>query len=153
MTPWTRTSILLTSPGKCGGLTALGSFVLVGRVPGARLPGGWRDAAPAGHSRAGERTVSARQVLDAWEPLGAMANLALDAPMRAGILAELRDWALREWGDLDQPQSSTEHYRLEGVRVPGSSARVCAARGGAGRLRPGPRTWARPAWRRGARLV
>src|SRR3954449_6334607 len=113
MTPWTRTSILLTSPGKCGAFDgpAASCSSAVFRAPDCLAAG----ATP--HPRvtvaAWESTVSARQVVDAWEPLGAMANLALDAPMRARILAELRDWALREWGDLDQPQSSTEHYRLE----------------------------------------
>jgi hypothetical protein len=78
----------------------------------------------SGATRLGERTVagwisttSPDQVLAAWEAMTTMGGIELPEPVRAAILAELREWARRELGDLEQSHEFPERYVLDGVRL------------------------------------
>jgi ubiquinone/menaquinone biosynthesis C-methylase UbiE len=67
-----------------------------------------------GSTRVAKRTVAtwsgvttAEQVISEWEHMQADAR----------ELAELREWALREIGDLHRAEPYTEHYTVEGVQM------------------------------------
>jgi SAM-dependent methyltransferase len=59
------------------------------------------------------------EVLAAWESLGRMGSVAVEAGTRETLLDELRDWARIEFGDLDVPRASPAGYAIDIVRVPG----------------------------------
>ena len=61
--------------------------------------------------------ASAKQVVDAWEHLQSMGGTELEPRARAGILAELMEWAGRELGDPDTVRVWRERYILGGVRL------------------------------------
>jgi ubiquinone/menaquinone biosynthesis C-methylase UbiE len=60
--------------------------------------------------------ASAKQVVDAWGHLQSMGGTELESSARAGILAELMEWAGRELGDPDMVRVWQERYILNGVR-------------------------------------
>ena len=61
--------------------------------------------------------ASAKQVVDAWGHLQSMGGTELEPRARAGILAELMEWAGRELGDPDAVRVWRERYILGGVRL------------------------------------
>jgi ubiquinone/menaquinone biosynthesis C-methylase UbiE len=70
--------------------------------------------------------ASAKQVVDAWRRLQSMGGTELESPARAGILAELMEWAGRELGDPDTVRVWQERYILGGVRLrEGTSTAHC----------------------------
>ena len=64
----------------------------------------------------GETTPA--EVLAAWESLGRMGSVAVDAGTRQTVLDALRDWARIEFGDLDRARASRARYTIDLVRVP-----------------------------------
>lgn len=62
-------------------------------------------------------TVTPEQVIAGWETMPTMGGATIDLDARTEALSELRAWARGQFGDLDRPQSSTEHFTLEGVRL------------------------------------
>jgi ubiquinone/menaquinone biosynthesis C-methylase UbiE len=68
------------------------------------------------------RTRTPRQILSTWaeKPLlsSASRDEQLDSVAREHILRALAQWAQRETGDLDRPESYLEEYIIEGVRLP-----------------------------------
>jgi ubiquinone/menaquinone biosynthesis C-methylase UbiE len=70
--------------------------------------------------------ASARQVVDAWGHLQSMGGTELEPAARAGILAELMEWAGSELGDPDRVRVWRERYILGGVRLKeGTSTAHC----------------------------
>ena len=70
--------------------------------------------------------ASAKQVVDAWGHLQSMGGTELEPRARAGILAELMEWAGRELGDPDTVRVWRERYILGGVRLKeGTSTAHC----------------------------
>jgi ubiquinone/menaquinone biosynthesis C-methylase UbiE len=61
--------------------------------------------------------ASAKQVVDAWGHLQLMGGTELEPRARAGILAELMEWAGRELGDPDTVRVWQERYIVGGVRL------------------------------------
>jgi len=61
--------------------------------------------------------ASAKQVVDAWGHLQSMGGTELEPPARAAILAELMEWAGREFGDPNTVRVWQERYILGGVRL------------------------------------
>ena len=64
----------------------------------------------------GEMTPAA--VIADWEPLSRMGAVAVDPVTRMEILAELRRWAVAEFGDLQRSAPFREQYVVEVVRLP-----------------------------------
>jgi ubiquinone/menaquinone biosynthesis C-methylase UbiE len=62
--------------------------------------------------------TSASAIITGWETLSRMGSVEIDADTRAVILAELRDWASVEIGDLDRLHPFREQFVLDIVRVP-----------------------------------
>jgi SAM-dependent methyltransferase len=62
-------------------------------------------------------TASAREILDGWGVVGAMAGKQLDAATRARVLTEVESWAAHELGGLDEVAAWEERYVLQGVRM------------------------------------
>jgi SAM-dependent methyltransferase len=58
------------------------------------------------------------EVIADWAPLSRMGSVAVDPVQRQEILAELREWARAELGDLDQPETYRERYAIDCVRLP-----------------------------------
>jgi hypothetical protein len=54
----------------------------------------------------------------AWEGKGGLAGIDVPAEAKARVLAELRDWAVAEYGDLHQPLEQEESFELDAIRVP-----------------------------------
>jgi SAM-dependent methyltransferase len=73
---------------------------------------GWRSAARW------RIAVSAAEVIAGWEPMSVMGNVRVEPAVQAAVLAELRAWAEREYGELDHRHESWEQYDLESVRFP-----------------------------------
>lgn len=70
--------------------------------------------------------ASAKQVVDAWGHLQSMSGTELESRARAGILAELMEWAGRELGDPNTVRVWRERYILGGVRLKeGTSTAHC----------------------------
>jgi ubiquinone/menaquinone biosynthesis C-methylase UbiE len=70
--------------------------------------------------------ASAKQIVDAWGHLQSMGGTELEPRARAGILAELMDWAGRELGDPNTVRVWRERYILGGVRLKeGTSTAHC----------------------------
>ena len=67
-------------------------------------------------------TISPAEILEQWSRLTSMGGAELDEPRRDAILGEVRAWAEGELGDLSTPETSTETYRVSGVRIGGMSA-------------------------------
>lgn len=67
-------------------------------------------------------TISPAEILDQWSRLTSMGGATLDEESRNSILSEVRSWAEKELGDLDRPETSTEAYRVTGVRIGGTPA-------------------------------
>jgi SAM-dependent methyltransferase len=97
-----RQDIEKTTEGACGRLLASGAT----RVE-ARPVATWTAAA------------SVRDILAAWEMVGAIGGRQLDAATRASVLAELERWAAHELGDPNTVTTWEEQYILEGVRMAG----------------------------------
>ena len=53
-----------------------------------------------------------------WEGKSGLAGIEVPAETKARVLAELRDWAAAEYGDLHQPLDQEESFELDAVRVP-----------------------------------
>ena len=47
-----------------------------------------------------------------------MGSFPVDPVTRSEILADLRDWARAEIGDLDRPEAFRERYAIDVVRLP-----------------------------------
>jgi ubiquinone/menaquinone biosynthesis C-methylase UbiE len=54
-----------------------------------------------------------------WEGKSGLAGIDLPADAKARVLAELRDWAAAEYGDLHRPLEQEESFELDAVRVAG----------------------------------
>ena len=65
-----------------------------------------------------DRRNHTSEVIAGWETLSRMGSVAVDPVTRAAILAELRDWARAEIGDLDRPETFRERYAIDVVRLP-----------------------------------
>ena len=61
--------------------------------------------------------TSAAQVIAEWRSLSRMGSVEVPDDARAHILDELREWAAREFGDLDRPWAYDERYILETVQL------------------------------------
>jgi SAM-dependent methyltransferase len=57
-------------------------------------------------------------VIANWESLTRMGSVPVEPTTRADILAELRDWARSEFGDLERPHPTSAHYMIDCVRLP-----------------------------------
>jgi ubiquinone/menaquinone biosynthesis C-methylase UbiE len=68
------------------------------------------------------RASTPRQLLTAWtgkpQLNSSTGDSVLTVEQRATLVNALTDWAWREFGDLDSPQSFSERYTLQGVRLP-----------------------------------
>jgi ubiquinone/menaquinone biosynthesis C-methylase UbiE len=64
----------------------------------------------------GETSIAT--ILAGWETLSRMGSVEVDPDTRSAILAELRDWARVEFGNLDRMQPFRELFGLDIVRVP-----------------------------------
>lgn len=67
-------------------------------------------------------TTSPAEILDQWSRLTSMGGATLEPTERDAILGDVRSWAERELGDLTRSETSTETYRVSGVRIGGTSA-------------------------------
>ncbi|WP_420126946.1 class I SAM-dependent methyltransferase [Longimicrobium sp.] len=56
--------------------------------------------------------------LASWEGKSGLAGIDVPVEAKARVLAELRDWAAGEYGDLDQPLDQEESFELDAIRVP-----------------------------------
>jgi SAM-dependent methyltransferase len=65
------------------------------------------------------RTGTAEEFIAGWEALAAIDGGEVPAERRAAIFRELRDWARREFGDLQRAETFTAWYTIAGVRLPG----------------------------------
>ncbi len=79
----------------------------------------------AGGAFLGRREVAAwtgeiapARVLADWERLARAGSANVDRGVRARIAAELRAWALAEFGDLDRPEAFHERFVVDVVRWP-----------------------------------
>ncbi len=79
----------------------------------------------AGGAFLGRREVAAwtgeiapARVLAEWEGLARGGSVIVDRGVRAQIAAELRAWALAEFGDLDRPEAFQERFVVDVVRWP-----------------------------------
>jgi SAM-dependent methyltransferase len=62
-------------------------------------------------------TTTAEEVIAGWEAMPTMGGEAIGSETRGELLAELRGWARTHVGDLHRPETQTEQYTLEGVRL------------------------------------
>jgi SAM-dependent methyltransferase len=62
-------------------------------------------------------TTTAREVLDSWEGMSVMGGETVPTATKTEVLGDLRLWAESHLGGLDEPQTSTETYVLESVRL------------------------------------
>lgn len=53
----------------------------------------------------------------AWEAKEGLAGIDVPAELKAGVLADLRAWALAEYGDLHQPLEQEEAFELDALRL------------------------------------
>ena len=67
-------------------------------------------------------TTSVDAVLRGWEEMASMGGSVLPAAARAEVIAQLRAWAVGEFGDLARVGTSTERFVLDGVRLPEPAA-------------------------------
>lgn len=65
-------------------------------------------------------TATANQILGEWAGLTGMGDGAGDPALRGRALDEVRLRAENELGDLSSPETSTESYRVTGVRIGGT---------------------------------
>lgn len=100
-----------------------------GFVPGS----GWRQTqrlldalTTPGALRLGSHEVarwpahaSAEAVLGSWKAMTTVGGVEVPAPIRSAVLVDLRTWAGRELGDLDEVVEFEERYTLDGVRLGG----------------------------------
>lgn len=61
--------------------------------------------------------ASPRQSLDSWRGLKGLGGVAIPAEAKEQVLAELEDWALRNFGGLDEQFESEEQYTLRPLRI------------------------------------
>jgi hypothetical protein len=57
--------------------------------------------------------ISAGDILAGWASLSRMGSVEVERVNRERILRDIREWAVRELGDLDQPWPYREHYVLD----------------------------------------
>jgi ubiquinone/menaquinone biosynthesis C-methylase UbiE len=67
-------------------------------------------------------TTSGEIIAD-WETRSRWGAVDLDQPSRAAMVDELREWARREFADLDRPESVRSRYVIDVVRLPLSGTR------------------------------
>ena len=79
-----------------------------------------------GASRLDTRTVrrwtvgaSPDRILRGWAGMTTMGGVEVSPSTRGAVLAELREWASREFGDLSAVREFTEAYTIDGVRIGG----------------------------------
>jgi ubiquinone/menaquinone biosynthesis C-methylase UbiE len=60
--------------------------------------------------------ASPRQSLDSWRSLSSMGGIPVPATVRTEVLRELEDWAVEEFGGLDQQFETEETYVLSAIR-------------------------------------
>ncbi len=58
------------------------------------------------------------EVIAGWESLLRKGTVSIDTDMRSVILAEVRDWARSELGELDRAELFRERYAIDVVRLP-----------------------------------
>jgi SAM-dependent methyltransferase len=78
---------------------------------------GWADQ---GRQRvaAWSGAISAGEIIAEWEALSRMGSVEVDRGTRTHILRAIREWAAREFGDLDRPWHFHEQYVLDIVQRP-----------------------------------
>lgn len=91
--------------------------------PGSRyvierlVQAGWADLGrQAVTSWTGE--ISAGDVIGEWDTITRMGSVEVEEAIRERILTDLRDWAMREFGELDRPMPYHEQYVIEIARRP-----------------------------------
>ncbi len=62
--------------------------------------------------------TSAGAIITSWETLSRMGSVEVDPDTRASILAELRDWARVEFGDLERLHPFREQFVIDLARMP-----------------------------------
>lgn len=87
------------------------------RMLDAFLAGGGAALGPVVAARWGVCSAPI-DVLDAWRRKPGLGGCEPPAPVKAAVLAELRDWAAAHFGSLDARDESEERYILEGVALP-----------------------------------
>ncbi len=58
------------------------------------------------------------EVITDWESRSRWGAVTLDETSRALMLDELRVWARREFGDLDQSETFPSRYAIDVIRLP-----------------------------------
>jgi ubiquinone/menaquinone biosynthesis C-methylase UbiE len=53
-----------------------------------------------------------------WEGKSGLAGIDVPSEVKARVLADLRDWALAEYGDPHQPLAQEESFELDAIRLP-----------------------------------
>lgn len=55
----------------------------------------------------------------AWRDKAGLAGIEVPDDVKARVLAELRAWALEEYGNIDHPRTQEEAFELDAIRIPG----------------------------------
>ena len=70
-----------------------------------------------------DHRTTLREIIADWESRSRWGAVDLDQKSRASMLAELRGWARREFGDLDRHETFLSRYAIDIIHLPESVAR------------------------------